>query len=92
METTLEALYKAINIFKKLSEALNILYDEKHESCGQGAVFHSLCDYFEKDKRRRLLLILSFFIQVEIKKIIFFRKTVKSLKEPILFKGWKGGR
>jgi len=57
---------------------------------GQGEVFHSLMDYFEKD---RLRVRMYAAVQIAIRKAyLYYYKNAKSLIEPVPLKGWKGGR
>lgn len=61
-----------------------------HSRTGQGEVFHSLMDYFEKD---RLRVRMYAAVQIVIRKAyLYYYKNAKSLIEPVPLKGWKGGR
>jgi GR25 family glycosyltransferase involved in LPS biosynthesis len=58
---------------------------------GMGAYFRSIMAWFLKDKWKYLSTLQGISIQLCIAKN-FYRKTSRSLIEPVRFKGWKGGR
>ena len=58
---------------------------------GQGEVFNSLMLYYQKI-REKIINDLLKIIYIIIKKIMYYKKTCKSLIEPILNKGWKNER
>jgi hypothetical protein len=85
---------RIFNYYLGLMGILDLLYDKCNHN-GQGQIYNNLVIFFSKDKIRYMLNRYKNFIFV-IKNILFCvpfkRRTVKSLKESIRNKGWKGKR